>query len=347
MTYSFFFRRHSRAASLEETSRGERSFETGAGPCDACSDAERFERRELALLWSFRCQRRHKQHQELQASSPLSFEELCELPTEPERPTSTNVPVLHQPYFPLQLRIVCLTCLRCQGDRRRHHHRLREGGGGRRGADLVGLHVPRRGCGTRQQNAVASERDPRAGDGRFSPCPGVLTLHDHLVAGHQDLLPVGGLRVLQYRRAGLGPAGVGHRQRLQPLHAVGPGAGQLQAVGSDGDWKRKGHVCAVLSRRGTVSLWLRTLRGAEGGQRRDAQLEAGMLRGHAACWVTSTVQRRGKIKGTKALYLPPPGYRGSTFRCGPVVFPTVSSLILYFGLNLRPEDGAVFQNNIL
>lgn len=46
------------------------------------------------------------------------------------------------------------------------------------------------------------------------------TLYDHLVAGHENLLPVAGLGVLQDRSAGLGGGGVGHGQRLQALHSI-------------------------------------------------------------------------------------------------------------------------------
>lgn len=46
------------------------------------------------------------------------------------------------------------------------------------------------------------------------------TLYDHLVAGHENLLPVAGLGVLQDRRTRLGCGSVGHGQRLQAICAV-------------------------------------------------------------------------------------------------------------------------------
>ena len=87
-----------------------------------------------------------------------------------KQPTGAHVPVLHQPYFSFQLRIIRLTCLWRQSDGRRHHHGLRKGRGGRRGADLVSLHVSRRSCcrnSTRHQNAAALESYARASDGEF------------------------------------------------------------------------------------------------------------------------------------------------------------------------------------
>lgn len=55
----------------------------------------------------------------------------------------------------------------------------------------------------------------------------LLTLYNHLVAGHEDLLPVAGLSVLQDGGAGLGSGSVGHSERLQALHAVCAVIGQL------------------------------------------------------------------------------------------------------------------------
>ena len=53
------------------------------------------------------------------------------------------------------------------------------------------------------------------------------TLYNHLVAGHEDLLPVAGLSVLQDGGAGLGSSSVGHGECLQALHAVCAVIGQL------------------------------------------------------------------------------------------------------------------------
>lgn len=53
------------------------------------------------------------------------------------------------------------------------------------------------------------------------------TLYNHLVAGHQDLLPVAGLSILQDRGTRLGRSGVGHGQRLQALYSICAVIGQL------------------------------------------------------------------------------------------------------------------------
>lgn len=50
------------------------------------------------------------------------------------------------------------------------------------------------------------------------------TLYNHLVTGHEDLLPIAGLCVLQYGGTWLGATGVRHGQRLQAICAV---VGQL------------------------------------------------------------------------------------------------------------------------
>lgn len=52
------------------------------------------------------------------------------------------------------------------------------------------------------------------------------TLYNHLVAGHEDLLPVAGLGVLQDGGTRLG-CSVGHGQRLQALHSICAVVGQL------------------------------------------------------------------------------------------------------------------------
>lgn len=68
-----------------------------------------------------------------------------------------------------------------------------------------------------------------------SPKP---TLHHHLVAGHEDLLPVAGLRVLQDGGAGLRRRRVGHGESLQALHAICAVIGQLDGAAlGDGDWE--------------------------------------------------------------------------------------------------------------
>lgn len=62
------------------------------------------------------------------------------------------------------------------------------------------------------------------------------TLYDHLVAGHEDLLPVAGLGVLQDGGTRLGCGSVGHGQRLQALHSICAVIGQLDGAAlSDGD----------------------------------------------------------------------------------------------------------------
>lgn len=53
------------------------------------------------------------------------------------------------------------------------------------------------------------------------------TLYNHLVAGHQDLLPVAGLSVLQDGGTRLGRSSVGHGQRLQALYSICAVVGQL------------------------------------------------------------------------------------------------------------------------
>lgn len=58
----------------------------------------------------------------------------------------------------------------------------------------------------------------------------VLTLHYHLVAGHQDLLSIGGLGILQDGGALLGARRVGHGQGLHPLHAICTVIGQLDGA---------------------------------------------------------------------------------------------------------------------
>lgn len=66
------------------------------------------------------------------------------------------------------------------------------------------------------------------------------TLHHHLVTGHQDLLAVAGLRVLQDGGARLRSCRVGHGESLKALHAVGAVIGQLDGAAlCDGDWERK------------------------------------------------------------------------------------------------------------
>lgn len=68
-----------------------------------------------------------------------------------------------------------------------------------------------------------------------------LTLHYHLVAGHQDLLAVRGLSVLQDGGALLGGRSVGHSQGLQSLDPVCSVIGQLDCTAlGDGDWERRG-----------------------------------------------------------------------------------------------------------
>lgn len=80
-------------------------------------------------------------------SKPLSKKSLPSSPGAALQPRGPHPPVLHQPDLAFQLGVVCLACLRAQGDRRGHHHGLGQGGGGGGGADLVGLHVPRGSCG--------------------------------------------------------------------------------------------------------------------------------------------------------------------------------------------------------
>lgn len=63
-------------------------------------------------------------------------------------------------------------------------------------------------------------------------------MYDHLVAGHEDLLPVAGLSVLQDGGTRLGCGSIGHGQRLQALHAICAVIGQLDgATLSDGNCK--------------------------------------------------------------------------------------------------------------
>lgn len=70
--------------------------------------------------------------------------------------------------------------------------------------------------------------------------PSLLTLYDHLIAGHEDLLPVAGLRVLQDGRARLTCSRAGHGQSLQALHPVCAVIGQLDGPSlSDGDWTKE------------------------------------------------------------------------------------------------------------
>lgn len=66
------------------------------------------------------------------------------------------------------------------------------------------------------------------------------TLHHHLVTGHQDLLAVAGLRILQDGGARLCCRRIGHGESLQALHAVGAVVGQLDSAAlRDGNWERK------------------------------------------------------------------------------------------------------------
>lgn len=74
----------------------------------------------------------------------------------------------------------------------------------------------------------------------------LLTLHDHLVAGHQDLLPVAGLGVLQDGGSRLG-RGVGHGERLQALHSICAVVGQLNGPAlSDGNYREKSQLTSML-----------------------------------------------------------------------------------------------------
>lgn len=53
------------------------------------------------------------------------------------------------------------------------------------------------------------------------------TLYNHLVAGHEDLLPVAGLGILQDSGTRLGCSSVGHGQCLQALNSICAVIGQL------------------------------------------------------------------------------------------------------------------------
>lgn len=104
----------------------------------------------------------------------------------------------------------------------------------------------------------------------------LLTLHHHLVTGHQYLLSVAGLRILQDGGAGLGGRRVGHGERLQALNAVSAVVGQLDGAAlRDGDCERRDKRVRKANRAVTISL----------GKKLTILAAAGLVngRGHGDC----------------------------------------------------------------
>lgn len=68
----------------------------------------------------------------------------------------------------------------------------------------------------------------------------LLTLYNYLVAGHQDLLAITCLGILQNGGAWLGASRIGHRQCLEALNPICSIIGQLDGPTlCDGNWGRK------------------------------------------------------------------------------------------------------------